>query len=217
MGRSKQKDEFVIQTTADHETFVPKRCSPSYSTKSQDSGFSDESNGVIVRKLKSPPKVVSKETSKRTEFFNENEEDSDPNLTQLPDSARERVDTIYRYSVNNAANQVKESINNIARYGITVLPHESAIAKANYFSSINEGLRLKRSMAEEDNKLKMNFYRQCLNVSNSLKNLTSFEADKAATEKVPMPRPPPLSPKIASDDDGCQCSDGAMAFSTPLR
>ena len=82
--------------------------SPSYSTKSQDSGFSDESNGVIVRKLKSPPKVVSKETSKRTEFFNENEEDSDPNLTQLPDSARERVDTIYRYSVNTAANQVKE-------------------------------------------------------------------------------------------------------------
>ena len=119
MGRSKQKDEFVIQTTADHETFVPKRCSPSYSTKSQDSGFSDESNGVIVRKLKSPPKVVSKETSKRTEFFNENEEDSDPNLTQLPDSARERVDTIYRYSVNNAANQIKESINNIARYGMS--------------------------------------------------------------------------------------------------
>ena len=96
--------------------YIETNFSPSYSTKSQDSGFSDESNGVIVRKLKSPPKVVSKETSKRTEFFNENEEDSDPNLTQLPDSARERVDTIYRYSVNTAANQVKESINNIARY-----------------------------------------------------------------------------------------------------
>ena len=37
-------------------------------------------------------------------------------------------------------------------------------------------------MAGEETSLKMNFYRQCLNVSNSLKNLTSFEADKAVTD-----------------------------------
>ena len=73
-------------------------------------------------------------------------------------------------------------------------------------------------MAEEETDLKLNFHRQCLNVSNSLKNLTNFENDKTVTEKVPMPRPPPVSPKIRDD---CDCNReepaGGMTFSTPLR
>ena len=166
--------------------------------------------------------IASTSAARRSEFFNEGEEDSDPNLTQLPDSARDRVDTIYKYSVNHstssAANQVMESIGNIA--------------------SLNEGLRLKRSMVAEaappsgDNiDMKMNFYRQCLNVSNSLKNLTSFsDTAEKATEKAPappsLPRPPLGSPRISPSDCHCGTEEeegftgadrGLMAFSTPVR
>ena len=198
----RKKDELVIQATADHESFVPKRASPSYSTKSQDSGFSDESGAFIIRKLRSPLDALPESgkatdvKQKRIQFFNDNEDDEDPNLTQLPDSARERVDTIYKYAVtpNEASKKVKDSIGNIA--------------------SLNEGLRIKRSIAEEESSLKQDFRRQCLNVSNSLKNLTNFESEKVYPEKaVKMPRPPPSSPKISG---ACGCDDG-MVVSTPLR
>ncbi len=67
----------------------PKRCSPSYSTKSQDSGFSDtESKGGAA---KTAVLMSSKSTrSTGTSMREEDEDEEDPNLTQMPSSGAQR-------------------------------------------------------------------------------------------------------------------------------
>jgi hypothetical protein len=100
------------------------RLSPSYSVKSQDSGFSDLGEGQT--------KVGAPQSLQRTQFFSatEFEDDSDPNLTQVPDfCVPNPVPNLNPISILNAKQRVEQSLGNIA--------------------SVNEGLRLKRSFLDE--------------------------------------------------------------------
>ena len=104
------------------------RLSPSYSVKSQDSGFSDSGEGGAQNK-------VTAASLQRTQFFSgtEFEDESDPNLTQVPDfCVPNPVSSSKAISTLTAKQQVAESLGNIA--------------------SVNEGLRIKRSFLDEVSK-----------------------------------------------------------------
>lgn len=104
------------------------RLSPSYSVKSQDSGFSDSGEGGAA----SGQNKVSATSLQRTQFFSgtEFEDESDPNLTQVPDfCVPNPVSSSKSISTLTAKQQVAESLGNIA--------------------SVNEGLRIKRSFLDE--------------------------------------------------------------------
>ncbi len=115
------------------------RCSPSYSTKSQDSGFSEnaaasaqQSQPIAENKVK----LRSASTSQlRLQFLRasmELSEDSmDPNLTQLPSCSANSQQLLAPQTDGAGANEkVAESLGNIA--------------------SIQTGLRVKQLMAEEN-------------------------------------------------------------------
>ena len=104
------------------------RLSPSYSVKSQDSGFSDSGEGGAS----SGQNKVTAASLQRTQFFSgtEFEDESDPNLTQVPDfCVPNPVSSSKAISTLTAKQQVAESLGNIA--------------------SVNEGLRIKRSFLDE--------------------------------------------------------------------
>ena len=212
------------------KTDTPKRCSPSYSVKSQDSGFSDsgESNpGVPSKQNTSGRNVEDKERrqklslaqQKRLEFLTatNDEDEEDPNLTQLPT----HVDNpIYSYILDpkdakEAKDKVANSVGNIA--------------------SISEGLRMKRSLIEEDPiSPQPNFHQQCVNITdnmigvNKIKEKT-LEKEKLSKNCADFIRPrsvviqakatsPLISPKTYNIANNSQVMDhDTLVFSTPLR
>ena len=121
--RRKKSLETSPTSSSEMENNGP-RLSPSYSVKSQDSGFSDLGEGQT--------KVGAPQSLQRTQFFSatEFEDDSDPNLTQVPDfCVPNPVPNLNPISILNAKQRVEQSLGNIA--------------------SVNEGLRLKRSFLDE--------------------------------------------------------------------
>ena len=105
------------------------RLSPSYSVKSQDSGFSDSGENGASGQAK-----VSTAALQRAHFFSgtEYEDESDPNLTQVPDLCVSNLvsnTSSDPVSALNAKEQIQQSLGNIA--------------------SVNEGLRLKRAFLDE--------------------------------------------------------------------
>ncbi len=121
--RRKKSLETSPTTGADNNTGP--RLSPSYSVKSQDSGFSDSGEGQAMKNTAA--------ALQRTQFFSatEFEDESDPNLTQVPDFCVPNpvVSSSNQISILTAKQKIEQSLGNIA--------------------SVNEGLRLKRSFLDE--------------------------------------------------------------------
>ena len=217
-------------TNSSTKTETPKRCSPSYSVKSQDSGFSDsgESNhGVSSKHIstekpdddKERRKKISLAQQKRLEFLTatNDEDEEDPNLTQLPT----HVDNpIYSYVLNpndtkDAKDKVASSVGNIA--------------------SISEGLRVKRAQMEEDSSETLpSFHQKCVNITdntihgNKIKdknvdkvnisgNFVDFVRPKSVIIQTKSTSPL-VSPRTYNIGDTSQTDDqGTLVFSTPLR
>ena len=207
------------------KTVTPKRCSPSYSVKSQDSGFSDsgESNHGVSSRLDSNEKCQEENVrrqnqsiaqKKRLEFLTatHEEDEEDPNLTQLPT----HVDNpIYSYVsdlkvAKEAKDKVASSVGNIA--------------------SISEGLRMKRSLMEDnDHALQTGIPRQCVNITD--KKITDKNVDKEDLSRnfSNFIRPksvvvqfrnasPLISPKAYNINNTSHALDNdRVVFSTPLR
>ena len=132
LRRKKSLDGSPIETTEP-------RLSPSYSVKSQDSGFSDSGENGTSGHLKNSTSAL-----QRTQFFstNEYEDESDPNLTQVPDFAIPNPVSMTGLASNpnplstlTAKQKLEQSLGNIA--------------------SVNEGLRLKRAFLDEVSLLKV--------------------------------------------------------------
>ena len=212
------------------KTETPKRCSPSYSVKSQDSGFSDsgESNHGATSKHNSNEKYdrdkerrqkISLAQQKRLEFLTStNDEDGDdPNLTQLPT----HVDNpIYSYilgpndTTKDAKDKVASSVGNIA--------------------SMAEGLRIKRSLMEEENvNSQPNFHRKSVNLTDNLieanklmekctnlnKKCTDIGRPKSVIIQAKQTSPL-VSPKMGTYSIANTSQDlehNTLVFSTPLR
>ena len=212
------------------KTEQPKRCSPSYSVKSQDSGFSDsgESNHGISSKSngiekpdsdKERRKKISLAQQKRLEFLTatNDEDEEDPNLTQLPT----HVDNpIYSYVLNpndtkEAKDKITSSVGNIA--------------------SISEALRVKRAQIEEDSSESLPaFHQKCVNITDNLiqdnkikdknvdkvnisGNFSDFVRPKSVIIQTKSTSPL-ISPKAYNISNCTQEEDfGTLAFSTPLR
>ena len=212
------------------KTDTPKRCSPSYSVKSQDSGFSDsgESNHGATSKHKGVQKSeddnerrkkISVAQQKRLEFLTStnDEDEEDPNLTQLPT----HVDNpIYSYVSNpnntkEAKDKVECSVGNIA--------------------SISEGLRVKRALMEENSTDALpSLHRKCVNITDNIKqenkikdkgvykvniseNFSDFVRPKSLSVQTKNTSPL-VSPKTYDIGNVSQTEDiGTLVFSTPLR
>ena len=215
-------------TVAKAET--PKRCSPSYSVKSQDSGFSDsgESNhGVFLKNsgVEKPDdeqerrKKISLAQQKRLEFLTatNDEDEEDPNLTQLPT----HVDNpIYSYVLN--PNDTKEAKDKVA-------------SSVGNIASISEGLRVKRALIEENNSVALpSFNQKCVNIADNLvhenkikdknmdkanisENFSDFARPKSVVVQTKNTSPL-ISPKAYNIGNTSQADDlGTLVFSTPLR
>ncbi len=155
---------------ADTRVPPPESSSPSYSTRSQDSGFSDsaESNNGC----KQPKIVLSSRDGHREQQDNaknrlkeEEEEEEDPDLTQLPTgAAEEEQQLIYRYE-NVGQDRRRETTQQgllIEKKSFSMAGraqkqdvHDSKSAKSKVneslgnIASMQEGLRLKRQFSEE--------------------------------------------------------------------
>jgi hypothetical protein len=149
--RRKKSSETSNSSSPGSDQVPPaQRCSPSYSTKSQDSGFSEQNaeqqqqqqHSQQLRAITSTSQLIQ---NQRLQFLRSNmesrEDEEDPNLTQIPPAASAGPTTSGK-PVNHqlasqqpvhqgkASQRVSEALGNIA--------------------SLQTGLRLKRSMAEED-------------------------------------------------------------------
>ncbi len=138
------------------------RCSPSsYSTKSQDSGFSENNNAAETNAVQRQVKMRSSSTSQlRLQFLRASmelsEDSADPNLTQLPNLNSNPVQCNSQqnhHQPGEASHKVAESLSNIA--------------------SMQTGLSLKRTLAEEALEVPSNGALNLLRPNDAQQNLTS--------------------------------------------
>ena len=142
-SRRKKTVELGNEPILEEEQHQQQRSSPSYSTKSQDSGFSENAGNEQLRSTNSASQLIQ---NQRLQFLRSNmelrEDERDPNLTQIPperglatpkklrtiNSASDAVAIAAAAENNNSKHKVRNSLSNIA--------------------SLQAGLNIKRFMAE---------------------------------------------------------------------
>ena len=135
----KKKSPDILPPSPNEAIIEAQRCSPSsYSTKSQDSGYSDHglaqhsSAAEPLRQQNSASQLIQ---NQRLQFLRSNmevrEDEKDPNLTQMPlNETQQKLSTTQTQLPIESRQSVTQSLSNIA--------------------SLQTGLRIKRSMAEDD-------------------------------------------------------------------
>ncbi len=201
----------------------PKRCSPSCSsTKSQDSGFSDNEN-KNVRPSSTPPTSRSMGTSTRDE-----EDEEDPNLTQVPsgqkvssyaerkiyqyspppppssssaitaqDNQRRQREWLLRQERGEGERGVNDNVDKSrtlpavsptspSTTNNTSSPRRAVASSLGNIASLQEGLRIKARLCEEEERESRNSSgqnsRQSLSATNLLKAACEEEENKASKQ-----------------------------------